>query len=108
MDAKSSFQRRRTLVLSFLWQSADAFLVDARCCKLGHTQSLLSAVMEKGSGYMGRGTWGRSAGTRATEQLGRRCWVAVGVLLSPTLHGSQAELPTGSHAVPHWWMAAGI
>lgn len=54
------------------------------------------------------GTWGRSAGARVTEQLGRRCWVAVGVLLSPTLHGSRVELPTGSHTVPHWRMAAGI
>lgn len=50
---------RKALVLSFLWQSADA-RVDARCCKLGHVQLLLSAVMEKGSGYMGQVSGGQS------------------------------------------------
>lgn len=89
---------RKALVLSFLWQSADA-RVDARRCKLGHIQLSWKRAV---------GTWGRSAGARVTEQLGRRCWVAVGVLLSPTLHGSRVELPTGSHTVPHWRMAAGI
>lgn len=60
---------RKALVLSFLWQSADA-RVDARCCKLGHVQLLLSAVMEKGSGYMGQVSGGQSDRAAGKKVLG--------------------------------------
>lgn len=60
------------MVLSFLWQFADA-LLGASCCRQGHTQLLPSVVMEKGKRYMGQGgsqvSGGQSA--RAPEHLGR-------------------------------------
>lgn len=62
-----------------------------------------------------KGTWGkvvvRSAEARVPERQSiweETGWVTVGVFLSPILHGTQAELPAGSHPVPHWWMAEGI
>lgn len=44
--------------------------MDARCCKLGHIQLLLSAVMEKGSGYMGQVSGGQSNGAAGKKVLG--------------------------------------
>lgn len=71
---------RKALVLSFLWQSADA-RVDARCCKLGHVQLLLSAVMEKGSGYMGQVSGGQSDRAAGKKVLGGCGGVLVAALL---------------------------
>lgn len=44
--------------------------MDARCCKLGHVQLLLSAVMEKGSGYMGQVRGGQSDRAAGKKVLG--------------------------------------
>lgn len=85
MYEREVFHRRKAWVLSFLWQLADA-LVDARCCRLGHTQLLPSADMEKGVDT-GHKVVGRSAGARVPEQLGGKGRVAVWVLLSPVLCG---------------------
>lgn len=83
------FHRRKAWVLSFLWQLANA-LVDARCCRLGHTQLLPLADMEKGVDT-GHKVVGRSAGARVPEQLGGKGRVAVWVLLSSVAIGEVAH-----------------
>lgn len=86
------FQRRKVWVLSFLWQLADA-LGDARCCRLGHTQLLPSADMEKGSGYMGQGGRQVSRGQSA-RQAGRKVagWLwGYSCLLSSVASGGVAH-----------------
>lgn len=69
-------------------------LVDARCCRLGHTQVLPSADMEKGSGYMGQG--GRQV---SRGQSARPAWRKV----AGWLWGYSCLLSSvASGGVAHW------